>query len=151
MSSRAIANGWPVAAGNPFPLIIKPPPLFLGLPLVTPLSGDTVTTFFAIDPKVTNGTITAHVWLANGLVIGNGAAIVPGAGNDGQLVRRVTAVGDDGTTISIQSLPVTVTASAAALTQDNTLAGSDTAKANNNAWMARYQALEARATALGVL
>lgn len=150
MSSRAILNGWPIGTGNPFPVGIKPPPLFAGIPFISPTSGDTATTYTAIDPIIANGTIVARAWLLGGLVIGNANTIVPGIGNDGQLVRRVTAVGDDGTTIVSLSLPVTVNVAAPALTQDNTLAGSTVAMASDPAWKARFQALEARFTALGV-
>jgi hypothetical protein len=86
-----------------------PAPTFSGNPIVSPSSGDTSTTFTATDPNISNGTITARAWLLGSTVIGTGSSVVPGVGNNGQLTRKVTGVGTDGSTISVTSSPITVT------------------------------------------
>jgi hypothetical protein len=134
-------------ASTPTP---TPAPAFSGNPTISPTSGDTSTTFTATDPTITNGTIISRTWLIGTTVIGTGPSIVPGVGNDGQLSRRVVGVGDDGSTIQRTSSAVTVAAVNVTPTQDNTRAGNTTLMAGDPAWKPRFQALEARFTALGV-
>lgn len=85
-------------------------PAFSGKPTVSPTSGTTADTYTATDPTVSNGAVTAREWLLDGTVIGTAATIVPGSGKTGQLVRRVTAQGTNGATITTSSTAVTVSA-----------------------------------------
>ncbi|MDN4633866.1 hypothetical protein QCD71_20295 [Sphingomonas sp. PsM26] len=85
-----------------------PAPVFSGSPTISPTSGDTSTTFAATDPTISNGTITARAWLLGTTIIGTGSSIVPSVGNNGQLTRRVTGVGTDGSTIVATSDAITV-------------------------------------------
>lgn len=92
-------------AGTPTP---TPAPSFSGKPTISPTSGDTSTTYTASDPSGANLTITSRAWLIGTTQIGAGPSILPGIGNDGQLIRKVSGIGDDGTPISISSNPITV-------------------------------------------
>jgi hypothetical protein len=92
-----------------------PAPAFLGNPTVSPSSGDTSTTFTATDPTISNGTITGRAWILGTTVIGTGSSIVPGVGNNGQLTRRVTGVGTDGSAIVATSDAITVAVAAVIL------------------------------------
>jgi hypothetical protein len=85
-----------------------PAPSFSGDPAVSPTSGDTSTTYTATDPTISNGTITAREWFLGTKRLGTDPSVVPGVGNNGQLTRRVTGVGTDGSTIVATSDAITV-------------------------------------------
>ncbi|WP_277969325.1 hypothetical protein [Sphingomonas echinoides] len=87
-----------------------PAPAFSGNPSISPTSGTTASTFTATDPTVTNGTIILRQWLLGTTVLGTGTTIVPGAGNTGSLTRKITAQASDGSTITISSTAVAVSA-----------------------------------------
>lgn len=87
-----------------------PAPAFSGNPTISPTSGTTAATYTATDPTVSNGTITLRQWLLGTTVLGTGTTIVPGAGNTGSLTRKVYAQGTDGSTITVTSAAVTVSA-----------------------------------------
>lgn len=103
--------------GTPTP---TPAPTFSGNPTISPTNGTTATTYTAADPTITNGTITTRAWLLGTTTIGTGPSVVPGAGNSGQLTRKVTGVGDDGSTITVTSSAVTVTAASTPVTISGT-------------------------------
>jgi hypothetical protein len=134
-------------AGTPTP---TPAPSFSGKPTVSPTSGDTSATYTASDPTVSNGTIISRAWLIGTTVIGTGPSIVPGVGNDGQLSRRVTAVGDDGSTIVTTSNSITVVSAAANASIYNT-PGNANLRGNEVAgFIAAANSIDTRLTALGV-
>jgi hypothetical protein len=87
-----------------------PAPAFSGNPTISPGGGTTAATYTATDPTVSNGAITLRQWLLGTTVLGTGTTIVPGPGNTGSLTRKVTAQGTDGSTITVTSAPVTVSA-----------------------------------------
>lgn len=87
-----------------------PAPAFSGNPTISPSGGTTGATYTATDPTVSNGTITLRQWLLGATVLGTGTTIVPGPGNTGSLTRKVYAQGTDGSTITIISEAVTVSA-----------------------------------------
>ncbi|WP_081504251.1 Ig domain-containing protein [Sphingomonas sp. PAMC 26621] len=95
-------------------------PSFSGNPTISPASGDTSITYTAADPTILNGTITTRQWLLGTTVIGTGTTIVPGAGNTGQLTRKLTGTGTDGSTITSKSTAVTVAAAVPPVTISGT-------------------------------
>lgn len=150
MAAPTVEICTPVVKVAPGPIAPTPAPAFSGKPTVSSASGDTSATYTATDPTVTNGKITARAWLIGTTVIGTGPSIVPGVGNDGQLSRRITAVGTDGSTITTTSTAVTVAAVSTSPTQDNTLAGDTTYRAGNAAWADRFRAVEINLNRMGV-
>jgi hypothetical protein len=87
-----------------------PAPAFSGNPSISPTSGTTAATYTATDTTVSNGAITLRQWLMGSTVLGTGTTIVPGPGNTGSLTRKITAQGTDGSTITVTSAAVTVSA-----------------------------------------
>lgn len=134
-------------AGTPTP---TPAPSFSGNPTVSPASGDTSTTYTATDPTIMNGTIISRAWLIGTTVIGTGPSIIPGVGNDGQLTRKVTGVGDDGSTITRSSTAITVVAAAASATINNTPGNSNLRGTDVAGFVTAANSIDARLTALGV-
>lgn len=77
---------------------VTPAPSFTVPPSITPTSGDSGTTFAAVDGTVSNGAVTSRRWLLNGTSIGTGMTIVPSAA--GALVLENTATGTGGSKVA---------------------------------------------------
>lgn len=80
-------------------------PAFTSNPSISPTSGNTATTFTAIDGAMSNGgAVLGRRWVLNGTSIGTGTTIVPGA--QGSLVLENTGTGN----VLATSTAITVTA-----------------------------------------
>lgn len=86
---------------------------------------------------MSNGTIILRQWLLGTTVLGTGTTIVPGAGNTGSLTRKITAQGSDGSTITITSTAVTVSAVSAP-----TFSGKPTISPNSGDTSATFTAID---------